>query len=282
MDFNKIPIYIVSFNRLSYLKEQIECFERLGLTNIHIIDNASTYLPLIEYLEKTPYKVYRMDDNYGHMVLFKHPEFKDVVENEYFVLTDPDVIPIRECPKGFLQLFYDVLKANSSVYKVGFSLKIDDLPECYALKGNVKAWEARFWKKAKSYKDIIVYDAATDTTFALYRPKKNIVKLDFLKAIRVGFPYEARHLPWYKNLSTPDDEDVFYNNLDNSIGNWNGTLSADELTTKYFSKKINMRVKLFGFLPLLRIREKENKLKVELFNLIPVYCKRLNTKQIKK
>ena len=84
-DTSQIPIYIISFNRLSYLRQMIETLEKYQLYNIHIVDNASTYPALVEYLRKTHYKVHRMDKNYGHMVFFEAPEFQDVRENQYYV-----------------------------------------------------------------------------------------------------------------------------------------------------------------------------------------------------
>lgn len=42
---NKIPIFILSFNRLSYLKKIIRYLEKCGYTNIYIIDNMSTFPP---------------------------------------------------------------------------------------------------------------------------------------------------------------------------------------------------------------------------------------------
>ena len=80
--------------------------EKYGLRNIHIIDNASTYPPMLEYLKQTPYTVHYMQRNQGHMVFFSDDEFKSVRENEYYVLTDPDIIAIEDCPSDFMDYFY--------------------------------------------------------------------------------------------------------------------------------------------------------------------------------
>ncbi|MBR6327689.1 MAG: glycosyltransferase, partial [Alphaproteobacteria bacterium] len=125
----ELPIYIISFNRLSYLKQMVEMLEKYHLYNIHIIDNASTYPPLLEYLKACPYQVHYMPENYGHMVFFKAPDFKKVRENEYYVLTDPDIAPIEDCPSDFMDYFYQILLKYPKYHKVGFSLKIDDIEE---------------------------------------------------------------------------------------------------------------------------------------------------------
>lgn len=59
-DFKNIPVYIISFNRLSCLKQLVARLERAGYSNIHIVDNGSSYPPLLEELDKTPHVVHRM------------------------------------------------------------------------------------------------------------------------------------------------------------------------------------------------------------------------------
>ena len=235
---SNLPIYIINFNRLSYLKEQIKSFEKLGLRNIHIIDNASTYPPMLQYLKTTPYQVHYMKQNYGHMVFFKAKEFQNVRENEYFVLTDNDLVPIEECPRGFLEYFYQLLQKYPKIEKVGFSLKTDDLPEHYQMRDLVIKWESLFTKKPLTRLKPILYRAPIDTTFALYRPLKDCKPDSFFKALRVGYPYQLRHLPWYKDLSKLTEEDIFYNNLDCGSGNWNNAASALKIKEAMITKKL--------------------------------------------
>ena len=259
-----IPVYIISFNRLSYLESLVNWLEKAGCRNIHIVDNASTYPPLLDYLSKTPHTVHRMEKNYGHTVLFNAPEFKDVVDNQYFVLSDPDILPVEECPADFMQFLSGILERYPNVTKAGFGLKLDDLPDHYALKETVIKWESAFYEKAIKGTEPALYKAPIDTTFALYRPRKEWKK-DFGEAIRTGFPYQARHLPWYKDLNALTEEDRFYNALDTGSGNWNGTKVADrfQMTEKSY-------IKLFGFLPVLKIKRKKNKKTFLLFCFLPI------------
>ena len=53
----EIPIIINNFNRLSTLKELLTSLEQRGYNNIHILDNASTYPPLLAYYKTCPYEV---------------------------------------------------------------------------------------------------------------------------------------------------------------------------------------------------------------------------------
>ena len=60
-DFRKIPIIINNFNRLTYLKDLIFFLEKNGYVNIVVIDNASTYPPLLEYYKQEyKYKLYQL------------------------------------------------------------------------------------------------------------------------------------------------------------------------------------------------------------------------------
>ena len=259
-----LPVYIISFNRLSYLESLVNWLEKSGCQNIHIVDNASTYPPLLDYLARTKHTVHRMEKNYGHTVLFDAPEFKDIVDNQYFVLSDPDVLPTDECPADFMRFLSGVLERFPKATKAGFGLKFDDLPDSYALKETVVKWESAFYEKAIKGTSPALYKAPIDTTFALYRPRKEWKK-GFAEAIRTGFPYQARHLPWYKDLNNLTEEDRFYNALDAGSGNWNGTKAADrfQMTEKSY-------VKLFGFLPVLKIKRKNNKKTFLLFCFLPI------------
>ncbi|WP_082548560.1 glycosyltransferase family 2 protein [Variovorax sp. Root473] len=230
---SKIPIFVISFNHLTYLQASIAYFEKAGFKNIHIIDNASSYPPLIEYLRASPHKVHYMGINYKHTVLFDSLKFKEIVDSKYFVLTDPDVLPVEECPLDFLYVFFDVLLSHPAKNKIGFSLKLNDLPDHYELKENVLKWEGRFYEKLKNHGELTVYDAPVDTTFALYRPRAQWRTSDFFSAFRMGYPYEARHLPWYRDLSKLTDEEIYYRSLDQGSSNWNGTMSAEQLHKKY-------------------------------------------------
>ena len=229
----EMPIFVISYNHLSYIQASVAFFENAGFKNIHIIDNASTYPPLVEYLRSSPHHVHYMGKNYKHMVLFDSQKFAETIDSNYFVLTDPDVLPIDECPANFLYLFLNVLLGNPTKNKVGFSLKLDDLPDHYELKENVIKWESRFYDKISQYAGATIYDAPIDTTFALYRPRKEWRTSDFFAAFRVGAPYAARHLPWYRDLSKLSDEELFYRSLDQGSSNWNGTMTSDQLHKKY-------------------------------------------------
>ena len=67
-DAKQIPIIINSFNRLSTLKLLIASLEERGWTNIHILDNCSTYPPLLEWFKTIPYEVIHLPGNLGRWI----------------------------------------------------------------------------------------------------------------------------------------------------------------------------------------------------------------------
>lgn len=201
-----IPIFIISFNRLSYIQSMIACLEKIGKKNIVIIDNASTYPPLLDFYKAIPYKVIRLSENWGYRVFWKNPLF-DEYRKSFYIVSDPDIEPIEECPNDFVERFFNILYKYPMVRKVGFSLKIDDLPPKGLFTKNVLKWEKKY-NKTLLKKDQIYY-ADIDTTFALYVPDEFVLS-GFNEAFRTAYPYQARHMPWYKDSSEVTDEDRYY------------------------------------------------------------------------
>jgi hypothetical protein len=213
-DTRNIPIIINCFNRLNCLEILINRLTQDGYTNIHLLDNNSTYPPLLEYYKHTPYPVYRLDRNIGFLALW-NCEVWNKFKNKYYVYTDPDVVPADGCPDDYLHKFYLHLRKNPQLDKVGFSLQIDNLPDHYDKKEAVLKIESPFWKKPINPE---LYNASIDTTFALYRPG---IKGGFwLRAGRTAPPYSALHLPWYQNSQQPDEETLYYRSLYVYSQNW--------------------------------------------------------------
>jgi hypothetical protein len=208
-DYRKIPIIINNFNRLDSMRQLIESLEKRGYANIFIIDNLSTYPPLLEYYNTCKYTVFRLDSNIGMNALWGSGLIKKF-RDDYFVYTDSDMVPVEECPDDFLDFFLQTLKKHRLAQKVGFSLKIDDLPDCYAMKDTVISEEQKYFRYQH---DELLYWAPIATTFALYRPRaKRIHGNYYIEMYRTGYPYMAVHLPWYMDSKNPDEESIYYMN----------------------------------------------------------------------
>lgn len=221
MENKEINVFIIAFNRLKYLIQLVTWLEKAGFEKIHIVDNASTYPPLLNYLKKTKHSVHHLDKNYGHLAVWECGKFKNIIDKEYYIVTDFDILPIEKCPLNVTEYFRNILDKYPKFTKVGFSLKIDDIPNEYNYKDNVIEWEGQFWKDKIAEG---LFNASIDTTFALYRPRIYPHQKKWWKSIRTDYPYISRHLPWYENSSQVDEEDVYYQkNIKNKSSFWSVT-----------------------------------------------------------
>jgi len=211
-----VPAFLIVRDRLTPLTDLVGWLERAGFDKIWLIDNDSTYPPLLDYLASTPHNLIRTGRNYGH----RSPWLSGAVQRHAhgcsFVVSDPDVIPDPSCPIDAVSYFESLLERYPDVDKVGFGLRIDDLPDHYPLASSVRAWEQRFWD------DEIepgVFRANIDTTLALYRALDR--RHSDARALRTGHPYVARHTPWYIDPAHLSEEDRWYReHADRSTANW--------------------------------------------------------------
>ncbi|SDF20702.1 glycosyltransferase [Desulfovibrio legallii] len=243
----QVPIFIISFNRLVCLHRLINWLEENGLTNIIIVDNASTYPPLLEYLDSLPYRVVRLPENKGHLAVWQCGLFSDILDHQYFVVTDPDVLPDEACPEDAILCFYNQLMAYPPITKCGFSLRLDDIPFEYPLREPVLEMEGRYWQSPLP--DGSGFFAPIDTTFALYRPGIKPDEPRWFKGIRLAPPYVARHLPWYE--LTADDESRFYTNcIKTQSSFWsaadNATLKKENLALRAKINELEHQVDLLS------------------------------------
>lgn len=206
----EIPIYIISYNRPSDLKLCIERLEQDGYKNLIILDNDSTDESLLSYYRTLPYKIEYLRFNYGHKAFWKCGKFCDIIKKSYYVVTDPDIVPFG-ANSNYVEYFLQILKDYPHKTKVGFSLRIFDLPDEYPYKWDIIRFESFYNERVRGDKRVL-YDAPIDTTFALYAPRENFPydTEKFYDAIRTGEPYTARHLTWYVTPETVSKELTAY------------------------------------------------------------------------
>jgi hypothetical protein len=102
-------------------------------------------------------------------------------------------------------------------FKVGPSIRIDDLPDCYDRKQEVIEWESRFFASPEGE---TLFRAPIDTTFALYRPRIGLSRRPSLEAYRTAAPYQIRHLPWYEDSQNPTEEENYYKSHCRHVTAW--------------------------------------------------------------
>jgi hypothetical protein len=185
------------------MRRLVEWLERAGCEDIHLVDNASEYPPMLEYLEQTPHDVIRLGENLGAFALWRSVLPERSVAGR-FVCSDPDIVPIEECPLDAIAYFSEILDRYPRAVKAGFGLKIDDIPDHYAMKDEVAVVERYNWERPIAPR---LYEGFIDTTFALYR---GLDEFTIVPAIRTGYPYLARHTTWYLDEANLPEEDRFY------------------------------------------------------------------------
>jgi hypothetical protein len=197
------PVFVNCRDRLAPLAELVDWLERAGCDEIYLIDNDSAYEPLLDYYRSTPHTVVRLGENFGKWSLWQAPGLYERTNGRRFVYTDPDVIPVADCPLDALDRFSELLDAYKLPNKVGFGLRIDDIPDHYRHKRDVLAVEGGMWQWPL---EAGVFYAPIDTTFALYRENGSWAR----EAIRTGPPYVARHDSWYLDFDRLTPEEAFY------------------------------------------------------------------------
>ena len=208
-----INTFIPNRNLLSTLKNTIEFLKKEKRINICILDQCSTYPPLLEYYKTlTDVTIYYFNQNHGPHSVWNE-EIKYLHNDEKFIIADPDCI-YDEVPDDWLDIMLNVLE-NPEYNKVGFSLKINDLPNT-PLGIQFKESESKFWINKVSEGWI----ADIDTTFALYRKNSGFL----YQAIRLDIPYCIQHYPWYITKDNISEEWIYYINNSNYISTISNTI----------------------------------------------------------
>lgn len=218
-----IPIFIINKDRLGPLKKLVDFLLKRGYEGITIIDNKSTYKPLLDWYKRAPVYVFNnYTEHTGNTSLnqlaytHKIPIFADAIKSNY-ILTDSDILPVEYIPNNFIEDMVDICNRYEK-HKVGLGLKIDDIPNHFYKKQHVLDIETPFWQHELHGEKMPLYEAPIDTTFAVYGKYTEAAHGDKNDCFRTGGDYVARHAGWYYDFDNlPEDEKYYLKNL--SIGN---------------------------------------------------------------
>jgi hypothetical protein len=202
----KIKAIIVNRNLLTTLQNTVEFLAKEPRVEIVIYDQQSTYPLLLEYY-KTQNVIYNTENGGPHSA-WGIPN----MNNGYYIVADSDCI-YDGVPEDWLDRMLEVL--NSTKYeKVGFSLRLDDLPN-NEFTTQVKNHESQFWvNKCKEG-----WVADLDTTFSLYKPNSGFT----YQAIRLPEPYTIQHVPWYLDENMSDEWKYYLKNA-SGVSTWGSRL----------------------------------------------------------
>jgi hypothetical protein len=213
-----IPIYIPTFNNPTYTSNFISQLERFNLNKITVVDNASTFPPMVKLLNEisNKYELIRLNKNRGPHLLIRDLNYYEKLPN-YFILSDPDIEISRNIPEDFINTLIEVSE-EFKIGKVGLALAIpkeEELIEKFIYmdgeKRSLIEWEEQFWENevGKTSQGDSIFLTTLDTTFALYN-KKYFNLEDRYKSLRIGGRYTSKHLGSYAKTIVPQEENEYY------------------------------------------------------------------------
>ena len=198
---SSVPIFIINYNLLTYTKNMVnQLLKYVDPSNIYIIDNNSTFPPLLEYYKiiSSHINIIYMPDNYGHTV-FLHPDIQKLI-TDYFIITDPDLKFNDNLPSNFIDIMIQISKKYNA-NKVGFALDISDPNIRNDITVNDRTiiqYETPFWDSKIQDDEYSLYDASIDTTFCLKR-KYIEHRIYPNSSIRIADNFTCTHIPWLNN-----------------------------------------------------------------------------------
>src|ERR1700722_14702267 len=95
---SQIPVYINNHNRLSSFTYLIEWLLEHGTKRIEVLDNASTYPPLLKWYEQLPRDgvSVKVQANCGPWSFWS--QSMHLAQSTPYVVTDADIVPSDCCP----------------------------------------------------------------------------------------------------------------------------------------------------------------------------------------
>jgi len=222
----EVPVIIPTFNQLTLCQNTISRLQDFGLKNFIILDNGSSYLPFVNWLEQTEYPVIIYYDNPGPRNFFISLNIWNRLP-QHFIVTDPDLEYPLTIPTSLVSDMIE-LSNRKAWGKVAIGLNTEPADKMY---DGVKIWEAAYWRTIIEHMPSgdPIYAAKTDTTFALYnkkfisRPGDLNWEGEFFISPRICGNYMCQHLGWYIDKGLPQEEVDFY---EKNASSWSCTNEA--------------------------------------------------------
>jgi FkbM family methyltransferase len=207
------PVIIPTFNNPTFLRSMVDQLIARRHQNIVVVDNGSTYPPMLELLEDiaTDATIRRFPTNDGPRRVWEDRSFFDGLP-QVFAVTDPDLELSARLPSDFIEQLFELTNQHR-VGKAGFALDISEPDQLrqddFLIAGRLQKiweWEGQFWNDEIQPN---VYRGLIDTTFAVYN-KEFFDHGEPLSAVRVAGDFTCRHLPWLRSFELPAAEVAYY------------------------------------------------------------------------
>jgi glycosyltransferase involved in cell wall biosynthesis len=200
----KMPVIINNRDLLTWPKNMVKRLQQFkGIGDIIIIDNGSTYPPLLEWYKTEPCQIIHID-NIGHQAPWISGLIRSL-DADYYVVTDSD-LDLTNTPDDTLLYLQDCL-IDSGLPKLGLMLDLE------AVKPGMLYYDYLQWYEAgrrRTSPEIngIMTKLAVDTTFAMYR---NEQRNYFVGGGSTMQPYQTVHVPWlYTRETLANDKEYQY------------------------------------------------------------------------
>jgi len=187
----KIPVIINNRDLLTWTKamiEKIKTYNNVG--EIIILDNDSTYEPLLEWYETNPCTVLKLNKNMGHTAPWDSG-CVEALKSDYYVTSDSD-LGLENTPSDTLDYLFNRIVALGQwhISKIGLGLDWQRVTPESPYYDHMQGYEKSRWVNSDVKIDVYT-EVPIDTTFALYKRRDY-----FIGGSSATFPYVARHYPW--------------------------------------------------------------------------------------
>jgi len=201
----EIPVYITNKNRVTPMRRLVDwLLETPDVGKVTILDQGSTYPPLLEYYDEIKEKVeIKLLEPNPHLCWVFWALKMEEQQTGPYIVTDGDYVPADFCPPDIISKMHNLLETyfDRNFWKVGPGLRLDNLTESpwkeEVLKGEAPYWQHRLTPEC--------FASAIDTSFAIY--KQGFGDQAIGHAIRMDAPYLFEHTSWY---TWPFDEEQRY------------------------------------------------------------------------
>lgn len=214
----QIPVFVNNRDRLESLSKLVCWLIGTGTKSITVLDNGSTYPPLLEWYKHKPDCVdVKFQANLGPWSFWK--QGMHLSQSTAYVVTDADIVPSDCCPADLIRKLQSILASVPECEKAGPSLRLDNIPELsrdFIINGDGKGWEGEglYWKRKHTSGAFL---APIDTTFGMYRAYAPWTEADWTwspKNLRTDMPYVVEHTPWYVSKPFSEEEQYYRDHAD--------------------------------------------------------------------
>lgn len=203
-----VPLIIPYFNQPTYLSNLIMWWKWYGGEQVYVLDNGNNCNFKFPATANIRVINYEQNDCAGNLKKFIEENING--KYEYYVISDPDIMPHPNTHPKFLEIFKQAI--NSGFHRAGFDLMTEDIPEWNSKKAHIQHDEKEAGvipvTMETPYGIFGGRKAALDTTFCMYSTKNGgwyapMSGKDWSNSLRI---FKAFHLPYYLHDEYVNDE----------------------------------------------------------------------------